>query len=177
MIVNRQRRVRVPIQTLNRFLREVCEILKQTEGAFTVCLVSEGEIARWNRAYRGKDGPTDVLSFPSNESAQPQGRKHRLKLRPASERELTPSRKSGSKSGDASTRAAEKDSLQEYLGDIAIAPGVALRNAPRFGRSFQDEMRVLILHGILHLMGYDHETDTGQMDRRERALRRTLGLA
>lgn len=38
-------------------------------------------------------------------------------------------------------------------------------------------MRILILHGILHLMGYDHETDTGQMDRRERRLRRTLGLA
>jgi probable rRNA maturation factor len=38
-------------------------------------------------------------------------------------------------------------------------------------------MRILILHGILHLMGYDHETDTGQMDRREQRLRRSLGLA
>jgi probable rRNA maturation factor len=64
-----------------------------------------------------------------------------------------------------------------YLGDIAIAPAVARRNARRFGRSFNDEMRILVLHGMLHLMGYDHETDTGQMDRREQHLRRVLGLA
>ena len=57
--------------------------------------------------------------------------------------------------------------LVEYLGDIAIAPEVARRNAKQFGRTFGDEMRILILHGILHLMGYDHETDTGQMERRE----------
>ena len=47
----------------------------------------------------------------------------------------------------------------------------------RFGRGLNDEMRILILHGILHLMGYDHETDSGQMDRREMRLRRQLGLA
>jgi len=162
MIVNRQRRVRVPIQTLNRFLREVCEILKQTEGAFTVCLVSEGEIARWNQAYRGKNGPTDVLSFPADGSPENRGR----------------NRSSYRKSGDAPTRRiGVQDSVEGYLGDIAIAPAVARRNAARFGRSFQDEMRILILHGILHLMGYDHKTDSGQMDRREQTLRRALGIA
>jgi probable rRNA maturation factor len=162
MIVNRQRRTRVPIQSLNRFLREACEILKQTDEAFTVCLVSEGEMARWNRAYRGKAGPTDVLSFRSDGSPQNHGRK----------------RPSYSGSGNASTRRLRvPESLEVYLGDIAIAPAVARCNAARFGRSFQDEMRILILHGILHLMGYDHETDTGQMDRRERTLRRALGLA
>ena len=162
MIVNRQRRVRVPIQTLNRFLREACEILKQPDEAFTVCLVSEGEMARWNRAYRGKAGPTDVLSFPSDGSPENHGRK----------------RPSHSGSGNVSTRRLRvPESVEDYLGDIAIAPAVARRNAARFGRSFQDEMRILILHGILHLMGYDHETDTGQMDRRERTLRRALGLA
>ena len=64
-----------------------------------------------------------------------------------------------------------------YLGDIAIAPAVARRNAKLYGRSFDQEMRILILHGILHLMGYDHETDNGQMERRERRLRRSLGIA
>ena len=62
------------------------------------------------------------------------------------------------------------------MGDIAIAPAVARRNASRFGRTFDDEMRILILHGILHLMGYDHETDDGQMERRENKLRRELRL-
>ena len=51
---------------------------------------------------------------------------------------------------------------------------MARNNALRFGRTLEDEMRILILHGILHLMGYDHETDTGQMERRERRLRREL---
>ena len=64
-----------------------------------------------------------------------------------------------------------------YLGDIAIAPAIARCNARRFGRTFNDEMRILILHGVLHLMGYDHESDQGQMDRRERNLRRECGLA
>ena len=63
-----------------------------------------------------------------------------------------------------------------YLGDIAIAPAVAKRNARRFGRKFADEMRILILHGILHLMGYDHESDEGQMERRENRLRRELRI-
>jgi len=66
--------------------------------------------------------------------------------------------------------------LPGYLGDIAIAPAVARRNALRFGRSFDHELRILILHGILHLLGYDHESDSGQMDRRENRLRRALGL-
>ena len=69
------------------------------------------------------------------------------------------------------------DFSASYLGDIAIAPAVARRNAHRFGRTFADEMRILIVHGMLHLMGYDHETDTGQMDRRERRVRRALELA
>jgi probable rRNA maturation factor len=74
-------------------------------------------------------------------------------------------------------RALSRGSPLFYLGDIAVAPAVARRNARRFGRTFAEEMHILILHGMLHLMGYDHETDTGQMDRRERRLRRALGLA
>lgn len=64
-----------------------------------------------------------------------------------------------------------------FLGDIAIAPQVARRNARLLGRSLENELRVLILHGVLHLMGYDHETDSGQMERREARLRRQLGIA
>lgn len=64
-----------------------------------------------------------------------------------------------------------------YLGDIAIAPAIARRNARKLGRTLDSEMRILILHGLLHLMGYDHETDQGQMERRERRLRRDLRVA
>lgn len=64
----------------------------------------------------------------------------------------------------------------KFLGDIAIAPAVARRYAQKNGRSLQTEICILILHGILHLLGYDHETDRGQMDRIELKLRRKLGL-
>ena len=128
-------------------------LLRLPSDSLTVCFVTDGTMARWNRTYRGKDRPTDVLSFASDESGV--------------------RKKAGaSKNGAQAAPAAAK-----YLGDIAIAPAVARANALRFGRTLEDEMRILILHGILHLMGYDHETDTGQMERRERRLRRALGLA
>jgi len=65
----------------------------------------------------------------------------------------------------------------EYIGDIAISPETARRNARRFSRSLPAEMRILILHGMIHLAGFDHETDHGEMNRFERRLRKRLGVA
>ena len=64
------------------------------------------------------------------------------------------------------------------LGDIAIATGVAKRQAREAGHSYQTELRVLALHGLLHLLGYDHEDpdDKGRMARAEARLRRKAGL-
>ncbi|HTX14341.1 MAG TPA: rRNA maturation RNase YbeY [Candidatus Baltobacteraceae bacterium] len=152
MVLNRQRRVRVSINDLEQFLARARRALRLRSDSLTVSLVTNAKIARWNRAYRGKPNPTDVLSFPAEkENAS------REKPRTRATRGRAPSAR--------------------YLGDIAIAPAVARRNARRLGRTFDNEMRILILHGILHLMGYDHETDTGQMDRREQRLRRALGIA
>ena len=64
----------------------------------------------------------------------------------------------------------------EYAGDIAIAPETARRNARRFSRSLPRELRILILHGMIHLAGFDHEHDHGEMARKEGALRRRLNL-
>jgi probable rRNA maturation factor len=63
-----------------------------------------------------------------------------------------------------------------YLGDIVIARGVARRQARAAGHSERTELRVLALHGLLHLLGYDHERDRGAMARVERALRVKGGL-
>ncbi len=63
-----------------------------------------------------------------------------------------------------------------FLGDIVIARGVARRQARRAGHSERIELRVLALHGLLHLLGYDHERDQGEMQREERRLRRKGGL-
>lgn len=150
MIFNRQRRTQVPLAELQQFLARARRTLHLPAGSFAVCLVTNAQIARWNRCYRGKTGPTDVLSFPV-EAARKPSRKN--------------SRSNGNQPVDGN-----------YLGDIAIAPAVARRNARRFGRTFEQEMHILVLHGMLHLMGYDHETDRGQMDRREQKTRRVLGL-
>jgi probable rRNA maturation factor len=64
-----------------------------------------------------------------------------------------------------------------YLGDIVIAEGVARRQARDAGHTVGTELRVLALHGLLHLLGYDHEHDDGRMARLERRLRLRGGLA
>jgi probable rRNA maturation factor len=63
-----------------------------------------------------------------------------------------------------------------HLGDIVIATGVARRQAAAARHSYTTELKVLALHGLLHLLGYDHETDAGQMRRLEARLRRKGGL-
>lgn len=64
----------------------------------------------------------------------------------------------------------------DYLGDIVIATGVAQRQADDVGHPVGTELRVLALHGLLHLLGYDHETDSGEMARLEARLRKKAGL-
>ncbi|HUP40823.1 MAG TPA: rRNA maturation RNase YbeY [Vicinamibacterales bacterium] len=64
----------------------------------------------------------------------------------------------------------------KYLGDIAISRGIARKQAKLLGHSLTVELRVLALHGLLHLLGYDHESDNGRMARAEARLRRKARL-
>jgi probable rRNA maturation factor len=154
MILNRQRSVRLSTRALESFLLRVRRELDLKEAQVTVCLVSDAEIAGMNQSFRKKRGPTDVLSFPA------------VKLRQSSRSTRLPdSLAPDSLDSDAS------------LGDIAIAPAVAKRNAKNYGRTLPAELKILILHGVLHLLGFDHEADRGEMDRTEKKLRRRLGLA
>ena len=139
MIVNRQRRVPVALQPLHRFCERARRELGFAPGSVTVQLISDQTMARLNKRFRHKSGPTDVLSFPAN-GARP-----------------------------------ERDA--QYIGDIAISPETARRNARRFSRSLPAELRILILHGMIHLAGFDHEADHGEMDRIEHRLRKRLGVA
>jgi probable rRNA maturation factor len=65
---------------------------------------------------------------------------------------------------------------QGFAGDIAISADIAAGNAKRFGHSPAEEIKILVLHGVLHLAGHDHESDRGEMARVEQRLRSTLGL-
>jgi probable rRNA maturation factor len=148
-IDNRQRAVRLARRPLESFLHRATKELRVEEAGLTVCLVSDAEIARLNETFRKKKGPTDVLSFSATARRRP------VRLR----------------------RSAKTAKTGDYLGDIAISPLTARRYARKNGRKLSSELQVLILHGLLHLLGYDHETDRGEMDRVERKLRKRLGLA
>ena len=65
---------------------------------------------------------------------------------------------------------------KRFAGDVAISAEIAALNARRLGHSVAEEIRILALHGLLHLAGYDHEHDHGDMERKEACLRKSLGL-
>lgn len=67
--------------------------------------------------------------------------------------------------------------IRGHIGDLAISAEMASRNAARLRLSRAEELKILILHGMLHLAGYDHETDSGEMGARESALRKQFGLS
>lgn len=163
MVINRQRRVPVASPSIEKFLVRVARILQIPSDAAAVCLVTDVQMARWNRRYRGKAKATDVLSFPAEV---------RVVRKPVTSRKQTRARRSKL----AHSRRHLTGRPGSYLGDIAIAPAVARRNAQEFGRTFDDEIRILVLHGVLHLLGYDHETDEGEMEKLELRLRRRLGI-
>ncbi len=180
MIVNRQRAVLVARPPLETFLRRVKNELGLGEASLTVCLVSDAEIARMNETFRRKKGPTDVLSFPSEKKWRVPSAEWREEKKNRGRREAGGGR--SRRSSEFNPQALEKRRevggfAAGYLGDIAIAPATARRYATKNGRTLAHEIRVLMLHGVLHLLGYDHETDRGEMERVERKLRKRLGLA
>ena len=130
----------------------------RARGVVSVALVSDRRVRTLNRSYRRKDYATDVLSFPAT-SAVPRRTRGTRRREPA----FPP----------VSSASSVVDS---FLGDIVIARGVARRQAREAGHSERTELRVLALHGLLHLLGYDHERDQGRMLRVERRLRRKGGL-
>jgi probable rRNA maturation factor len=123
---------RLPRGPLTIFANKVRSAVR-LNGEVAILITSNTELQRLNREFRGKNKPTDVLSFPSD--------------------------------------------IRGYAGDIAISADIARNNARERGLTLTEEAKVLILHGMLHLAGYDHETDNGRMARKEQLLRRRFGLA
>lgn len=122
-------------------------------GSELTILVTDDETVReLNRTYRGMDAPTDVLSFASHDAAD-QGNAHFI---------------------------APPDvaaMLDAHLGDIVIAFPYAERQAARFGNGVQAELRLLTAHGVLHLLGYDHDSDDAEaaMWAKQESILRTFG--
>ncbi|MBZ5722629.1 MAG: rRNA maturation RNase YbeY [Acidobacteriia bacterium] len=104
-------------------------------GAVNVMVTSSRELRTLNRRFRGRDQPTDVLSFPPGFGPD-----------------------------------------KEFSGDVAISAEIAAQNARRLGHTVSQEIKILVLHGVLHLAGYDHHQDQGKMARKEQRLRKALRL-
>jgi probable rRNA maturation factor len=130
---------------LRPWLEDLLAAVAPGTGSFGVRFASDRELARANRGFRGKEGPTDVLSFPGQPGE--------------------PSRP------DQPGEAGEEGG---HLGDVLISVPTARRQAAAAGHSTGRELRILLLHGVLHCLGHDHETDGGEMERLERRLRRTF---
>src|SRR5579864_6032402 len=105
-----------------------------------ILITRSAELQRLNQRFRGKNKPTDVLSFPAVAVDE------------------------------------EKDYPFVHMGDIAISADIAAENARGLGHSLEEEVKILILHGVLHLSGHDHESDKGQMQALEAKLRRKFRL-
>lgn len=140
---------------------------RRARGVVSVALVEDRFIRRLNRQHRGKDVATDVLSFPHGPQApgpRPQAPGPR------------PRRGGATRSLGPGAYRLRPNRPGPVLGDLAIATGVARRQAREHGHAWTVELRILALHGLLHLLGYDHETDRGRMARAEARLGRRAGL-
>jgi len=114
----------------------ILDALGLHEGELSILLVEDEEIRELNRRYRGKDQPTNVLSFPMGEGGGP----------------------------------------YPLLGDVVISTQWAEREAEEQGVGMQEEMAWLLAHGILHLLGYQHEEE-GEAERMQREERRLTQVA
>lgn len=125
----------VDATNLNAVVAHLLTTADRADATLTLVVTSDEAVQTLNRDYRGVDAPTDVLSFAAQEAA------------PAAPplANLPPE------------LAAELDS---YLGDVIIAYPYAERQAAHYQNSVQAELRLLTVHGILHLLGYDHATPT-----------------
>jgi probable rRNA maturation factor len=138
-----------------------------------VALASDAKMRELNHRYRGWDRVTDVLAFGAHEAGETASALHAVA--PSRSRTARPA----SRVRDRASRAPHLPTGIPHLGDIVIATGVARRQAAEAGHSYATELRVLALHGLLHLLGYDHHdrADAHRMFRAEARLRRRGGLA
>jgi probable rRNA maturation factor len=153
VLINLQKRYAFRTASLLAFARNLKRRLQLGNRKFNICFVDDNAIRHLNLAYRGKDKATDVLSFPwieADGTLLPESRP------PARRREQ------GRNAG--------------FLGDVVISVQAAERSAGAEGHSTLNEIRWLILHGVLHLLGYDHEHDAGEMIALELTLREQLGV-
>lgn len=148
-VINKQRLVAIDRRRVCALAHDTLAALGRTGEGATIAFVRDPAIRKLNSKYRGRDSATDVLSFPSEDET-------------------------GSVGADIIEPVVIEPEMIDHLGDIVISTDAALRQAEEAGHSLDREVSELLIHGILHLCGYDHETDLGEMNKLELKLRRKL---
>jgi rRNA maturation RNase YbeY len=190
MVLNQQTQARVDLTQARVFVARLRRSLALRGCDFNVCFVDDARIRQLNAAYRHKPYATDVLSFPWGQEVESrrlkvesqkrrcfglstlrkaQGRPFDFRLVASVAQRLSPLT-----AREAAGRFHPSRELDGFLGDIVISAEMARRNAAAEGHAARTEICWLILHGLLHLLGYDHETDGGEMTALEQALRERL---
>ena len=125
----------------------------KSDSELSMLFVDEDAMAELNKRFLGKDGPTDVLAFPIDDEDVVEGGRSPDSLGP----------------GAGMDSEADPPNL---LGDVVVCPAVAARNAPNHAGTYDDEMALLVVHGILHILGMDHvdSEEAEAMEQREREL-------
>ncbi len=150
-VVNNQRKIKIRAGDFQEYAEKVVETIPAANGkTATVAFVSDKKMRELNKTFRGKNSTTDVLSFPFE----------------ADEFE---------KLSDSSALA-DRYFREDNLGDIIISIEQAERQAKENNLTLETEIKQLILHGVLHLCGYDHEQDAGEMNELELQFRDKLGI-
>ena len=132
--------------------------LEEAEGEVAVAFLDETAMAELNGRYRGLAEATDVLSFPGGDEdgwPEPQGGMS----------DDEDGEEGGDEGGDADH--ARDHTPPAFLGDVAVCPAVADHYAAAEGHPLAVELGRLLVHGVLHLLGWDHESDQGEMRLRE----------
>ncbi len=146
-----------PVDAL-RLVRLAREVLAaqgvEADSELSMLFVDEDAMAELNKRFLGKDGPTDVLAFPIDDDDVVEGGRSPDSLGPGP---------------GVDPDASDPPNL---LGDVVVCPAVAARNAPGHAGTYDDEMALLVVHGILHILGMDHvdSEEAEAMEQREREL-------
>jgi probable rRNA maturation factor len=140
---------------LARFVLEAEQVRGDVE--LSLIFVDPPTIADLNRRFLDEDGPTDVLAFPMDDDVTVAGRQP----------------DQGGRGPGAPAEAAEPPQL---IGDVVVCPAVAAAQAEVSGRTLDDELALLVVHGVLHLLRYDHDApdDEAAMRAREQELLRAF---
>ena len=128
-IINRQKKIKIDTKKIKSNIQRILSFLGYSDFDIGILFTTNKTIKKYNKKYRGKDQPTDILSFPYHTNLKP-GQKIKV-----------------------------KNPEDKNLGDIIISLERVMSDSNEENRSFKDHLSLILAHGITHLLGHDHKTE------------------